>query len=76
MAESERWWVFTFGAGQKHEGHYVKFFGTYDSAREKMIQKYGLAWGFQYSEEDWHRYQVEHWWPIETELKEDSDDNR
>ena len=27
--------------------------GTYEEAREKMIQRYGTNWAFQYSEEEW-----------------------
>lgn len=53
MQENERWWVFTFGVGQKHRGHYVRRFGTYGSAREQMVRKYGREWAFQYSQEEW-----------------------
>ena len=49
-------WIFTFGAGQPNEGHYVKIRGTYNSAREKMVSKYGLNWSFQYSEEQWKEW--------------------
>lgn len=51
----EQWWVFTFGSGQQHAGHYVKFYGTYSSARHKMVDKFGLEWAFQYSEEEWNK---------------------
>lgn len=27
--------------------------GSYEEAREKMIQLYGTNWAFQYSEEEW-----------------------
>ena len=50
------WWIFTFGHGQPHAGHYVRIFGTYDSARKKMFDKYGRAWGFQYSEAEWNSW--------------------
>ena len=50
-------WVFTFGCGQKHEGKYVRIKGTYEEAREKMVEKYGLAWAFQYSEEEWSEWE-------------------
>ncbi len=70
----EQWWYFTFGYGQKNAGHYVKFYGTYAEARDKMIEKYGLAWAFQYSEEEWDAWikrcregGMEFW--AETELK-------
>ena len=53
------WWIFTFGTGQPHAGHYVRIYGTFDSAREKMFRKYGSAWGFQYSEEEWNNWMAE-----------------
>jgi len=44
-------WYFTFGYGQEHgPDHYVKFYGTCDSAREQMVEHYGQKWAFQYSE--------------------------
>lgn len=49
-------WIFTFGAGQPNAGHYVKINGTFNSAREKMVSKYGLNWSFQYSEEQWKEW--------------------
>lgn len=54
--DKEQVWIFTFGYGQKHEGHYVKFFGTYSEARNQMREKYGTQWGFQYSEKEWNDY--------------------
>ena len=27
--------------------------GTYEEAREKMIEKFGTNWGFQYDEDEW-----------------------
>ena len=51
--EKEQWWVFTFGCGQQYAGRYVKFFGTYGVARQKMMDRYGRAWAFQYSEDEW-----------------------
>lgn len=44
--EGKQWYYFTFGVGQKHAGHYVKFFGTYMEARHRMVKEYGLAWAF------------------------------
>lgn len=49
----EKNWYFTFGCGQPNAGYYVKIKGTYDSARQKMFDRYGEDWGFQYSEEEW-----------------------
>lgn len=31
--EKEKYYVFTFGVGQKHGGYYVKIKGTYEGAR-------------------------------------------
>ena len=66
------WWYFTFGGGQKHAGHFVKFFGTWMATRQKMFDKYGSNWAFQYSEEEWESMQDNPW--LETELIEDSGD--
>lgn len=67
----DQWWIFTFGGGQKYAGRYVKIKGTFDSARQKMIDRYGLEWGFQYSEEDWENWKTnpKRFWPMETELE-------
>lgn len=71
--EDRSWWYFTFGCGQKHAGHYVRIFGTYGEARQKMIDRFGLKWAFQYSEKEWSawtdRCRSEHMeWLLETEL--------
>lgn len=34
--------------------------GTYEEAREKMIQCYGTNWAFQYSEEEWKISKEQH----------------
>ena len=70
----ERYWIFTFGCGQQHAGHYVKFYGTYTSAREQMLEKYGTEWCFQYSEDEWNTMlnNPNRRFPMETELKEDN----
>ena len=52
--EKPEWYYFTFGYGQEHAGQYVKIRGTYGGARAKMFEKYGSAWAFQYSEEEWN----------------------
>lgn len=67
----QQWWVFTFGSGQKHGGHYIKIYGTYSSARQKMVDKYGLAWGFQYSLDEWTEMEKDpkRFWPMETLLE-------
>lgn len=67
----EQVWIFTFGCGQEHAGHYVKVKGTFHEARNKMIDKYGIKWGFQYSEEEWDEWLVNKpsYIPVETELE-------
>ena len=51
--EEKQWWTFTFGDGQQHEGMYVEIYGTFESARRKMFERYGSEWAFQYNEKDW-----------------------
>lgn len=65
-------WIFTFGAGQKHEGYYVRVTAdSYDNARKKMVDKYGIEWAFQYSSEEWDRCceNRPYYIPVETELE-------
>ena len=68
MAES---WIFTFGSGQKYEGYFVRIFGTYNTARKKMFDKYGRAWCMQYSEKEWESWleRKPSWVPAEKELE-------
>ena len=47
-------YIFTFGSGQEHGGHYVKIKGTFHSAREEMFRRYGDKWSFQYPIEKWN----------------------
>lgn len=68
----EKHWIFTFGDGQKHEGYYVKIYGTCESARKEMFARYGNDWSFQYSEEEWAAWcekAKQCGVPIEKELK-------
>lgn len=69
--DKEQNWIFTFGCGQHHAGHYVKIFGTYGSAREQMFKRFGKEWCFQYSEDEWKKIENDpnRCWPMETELK-------
>lgn len=67
----KEYYIFTFGYGQQHAGHYVKIFGNCTEARDKMIAKYGTEWAFQYSAKRW-----QHWIdtkpfyvPLEKELE-------
>ena len=50
-------WIFTFGCGQEHAGHYVRIKGTYDDARDEMFRRYGDKWAFQYSADEFFDYQ-------------------
>lgn len=70
MSNKEQWWIFTFGSGQPNAGKYVKIYGTFNSARMKMIDKYGLIWAFQYSKEQWENDKAKYpWIPFEEELE-------
>ena len=70
--EKEEWWIFTFGWGQRYQNKYVKIWGTYESAREKMFERYGKAWAFQYSEKEWEDWEARRpsYIPVETLLEE------
>ena len=65
-------WIFTFGSGQEHAGHYVTFTGSYNEAREKMCERFGTHWGFQYSEQEWEdmKNDPNRLWDIEIPLEE------
>ena len=67
----EQWHIFTFGSGQDHEGFYVKIWGTFESARAKMIEKYAYSRAFQYTEEQWMEWIKEKpkWLPVEQLLE-------
>lgn len=69
--KSEEKWIFTFGFGHEHQGHYVTFSGSYGEARQKMCDIYGTKWGFQYSEKEWNKMKNDptRTWPMETELE-------
>ena len=71
MANKEEWYIFTFGCGQHYEGQYVKIRGDYGTARAKMVERYGLNWAFQYSEEQWNEWlkTKPFYIPAETELE-------
>ena len=67
------WWVFTFGMGHEHRGHYVRIYGTFSEARAEMTRRFGSEWAFQYSEDAWQetvRSMTAMGWPVETELEE------
>jgi hypothetical protein len=47
--ESPKDWFFTFGMGHANAGCYIVFHGTYSSARDMMVEHFGLKWCMQYS---------------------------
>ena len=55
-------WIFTFGDGHELEGKCVRIPGTWEEARQKMINKYGLHWAFQYSAEEWENMKKNKWY--------------
>lgn len=71
--EIEQDWIFTFGVGHEHAGHYVKIHGTYRSARDEMVRRHGRKWAFQYTEHEWQDWlrRKPDGIKAETELKED-----
>lgn len=48
--EKEQWWWFTFGFGHVpyNQNYYVKFYGTFVTARDQMVSVFGNKWAFQY----------------------------
>lgn len=47
-------YYFTFGFGQKHaNGFHVIRAESYEKAREKMHERFGAKWAFQYTEDQW-----------------------
>lgn len=64
-------WYFTFGGGQINEGYCQPIIATsYGNARKKMIELYGIEWGFQYSQEEWEKSKNDknRMWEMEKEL--------
>lgn len=57
-------WFFTFGCGQPNAGHYIIINGTFESARDEMIKRYGTCWCMQYASkeeagvEKWHYIEI------------------
>lgn len=55
----KEYYYFTFCLGEQHQhnGRYVKVYGDYSEAREKMRSKYGTDWAFQYSARQFEEYE-------------------
>lgn len=48
-------YIFTFGIGHQYEENAVKITAPdFYSARNKMIEHFGLEWAFQYTEEGYY----------------------
>lgn len=64
--------IFTFPNNHPLGGHYQPVYAKYSHvARERMFERYGHYWGFQYTEEqwmDWEKQAQEMGLPIEREL--------
>ena len=45
-------WYFTFGDTGKFAGFYVKIHGTFTSARDEMVRRFGDKWRFQLTSAD------------------------
>jgi hypothetical protein len=65
-------WYFTFMQKHEHRNRYVKIFGSFGEAREKMVKAFGTKWAFQYSEEEFIP-QIERFGLRELEIREDDD---
>lgn len=52
MSEEQNYY-FTFMLRQEElKDKYVKVFGTYNEARAKMVNNFGIEWAFQYTEKE------------------------
>jgi hypothetical protein len=63
--------IFTFGSGQPLAGRAQPIHASsWDRAREIMVRVYGLKWGFQYDEEQWHKMETDknRFWTMEALL--------
>jgi len=51
--EPKQYWYFTFMQKQTDKKNsYAKIWGTYDTARQKMVEEFGEAWAFQYGSDE------------------------
>lgn len=49
-------YIFTFGCGQELAGKCQPIYaGSWEKAREIMVEQYGTKWAFQYDEEQWEQ---------------------
>lgn len=47
-SQIERDWYFTFGCAHFHANEYVVVHGTFEEARDQMIEWFGTHWSMQY----------------------------
>lgn len=73
----EQSWIFTFGCGRDvygdRAGKAVRIYAdSYGDARRKMRERYGDKWAFQYSAEEWERFEndPERFWYLEEIVEE------
>lgn len=73
----EQSWIFTFGCGRDvygdRAGKAVRVFAdSYGEARQKMFEMHGDKWAFQYSAEEWERFEndPERFWYLEEIVEE------
>jgi hypothetical protein len=50
--EIEQDWIFTFGCNHPHAQNYHVIHGTFEEARQKMVERFGTKWAFQYSSKE------------------------
>lgn len=64
-------WVFTFGIGQRLGGRCVRIKGTYEEARQKMVDVFGNKWAFQYAASQWDEWKKDpsRAWRMEKDIK-------
>ena len=73
----EQSWVCTFGQSTETYGDRANkavrvFANSYGEARQKMFERYGNKWAFQYSAEEWERFEndPERFWYLEEIVEE------
>lgn len=73
----EQYWIFTFGQSKEfygdRAGKAVRIFAdSYGDARRKMFERYSNKWAFQYSAEEWEKFEndPERFWYLEEVVEE------
>lgn len=47
------YFTFMMGDAQRHNCYHVEEAESYGEARDKMVEKFGTGWAFQYDESQW-----------------------